>query len=58
MRIFFYAPFKPLGHPHPSGDLAIATGLYGYLAGRGAIELHDGRHPQGPMDFLEALVLD
>lgn len=35
MKIAFYAPFKPLGHPHPSGDLVIATGLYGYLAGRG-----------------------
>lgn len=35
MRIFFYAPFKPLGHPHPSGDLAIATGLYDYLTMRG-----------------------
>ena len=35
MRIFFYAPFKPLGHPHPSGDLAIAKGLYAFLTGRG-----------------------
>lgn len=35
MRIFFYAPFKPLGHSHPSGDLAIATGLYDYLTTRG-----------------------
>ncbi|UCF58103.1 MAG: glycosyltransferase family 4 protein [Deltaproteobacteria bacterium] len=35
MRIFFYAPFKPLGHPHPSGDLMIATGLYDYFARRG-----------------------
>ena len=31
MKISFYAPFKPLGHPNPSGDLVIATGLYRYL---------------------------
>ncbi len=35
MRICFYAPFKPLGHPHPSGDLIIATGLYDFLVARG-----------------------
>jgi phosphatidylinositol alpha-1,6-mannosyltransferase len=35
MRIFFYAPFKPLGHPRPSGDLIIATGLHDYFARRG-----------------------
>lgn len=35
MRICFYAPFKPLGHPHPSGDLIIATGLYDFLVSRG-----------------------
>lgn len=35
MRIFFYAPFKPLGHPHPSGDLIIATGLFNYFVRRG-----------------------
>ncbi|GBC63210.1 glycosyl transferase group 1 [Desulfonema ishimotonii] len=35
MRIAFYAPFKPLGHPHPSGDRVIASGLYHFLAGRG-----------------------
>jgi glycosyltransferase involved in cell wall biosynthesis len=35
MRIAFYAPFKPLGHPRPSGDLAIGTGLYQFLEGRG-----------------------
>ena len=34
MRIAFYAPFKPLGHPRPSGDLAIGTGLYQFLEGR------------------------
>ena len=35
MRIFFYPPFKPLGHPNPSGDLVIATGLYNYLKAQG-----------------------
>ncbi len=35
MRICFYAPLKPLGHPHPSGDLIIATGLYDFLVSRG-----------------------
>ncbi|NOR22952.1 MAG: hypothetical protein GQ542_00915, partial [Desulforhopalus sp.] len=35
MRIAFYAPLKPLGHPHPSGDLVIGTGLYQFLQGRG-----------------------
>lgn len=35
MRICFYAPFKPLGHPNPSGDLIIATGLYDFLLSQG-----------------------
>lgn len=35
LRIAFYAPLKPLGHPRPSGDLAIGTGLFQYLEGRG-----------------------
>ena len=35
MRIAFYAPFKPLGHHHPSGDLVIATGLYDYFVANG-----------------------
>jgi phosphatidyl-myo-inositol dimannoside synthase len=35
MKICFYAPFKPLGHPNPSGDLIIATGLYDFLTKRG-----------------------
>jgi phosphatidylinositol alpha-1,6-mannosyltransferase len=35
LRIAFYTPFKPLGHPHPSGDLVIATGLYDFLIARG-----------------------
>jgi glycosyltransferase involved in cell wall biosynthesis len=35
LRIAFYAPLKPLGHPHPSGDLVIGTGLYQFLEGRG-----------------------
>lgn len=35
MRICFYAPFKPLGHPNPSGDLIIATGLHDFLIEQG-----------------------
>jgi glycosyltransferase involved in cell wall biosynthesis len=35
MNICFYAPFKPIGHKHPSGDLVIATGLYEFLLRRG-----------------------
>ncbi len=35
LRIAFYAPFKPLGHRNPSGDLVIATGLVAFLRGRG-----------------------
>ena len=35
MRITFYAPFKPLGHGHPSGDLAIASSICSYLERRG-----------------------
>ena len=35
MRILFYAPFKPLDHPQPSGDWVIATGLYNYLMKKG-----------------------
>lgn len=35
MRITFYAPFKPLGHAHPSGDLAIAGSICAYLEGQG-----------------------
>jgi len=34
MHIGFYAPFKPLGHPNPSGDLIIASGLVETLAAR------------------------
>ena len=33
--ILFYAPFKPLGHQDPSGDLVTATEIVSYLAGRG-----------------------
>jgi glycosyltransferase involved in cell wall biosynthesis len=44
MRIAFYTPFKPLAHPHPSGDLVTATGLYEYFASRG----HDIREA-GPL---------
>jgi glycosyltransferase involved in cell wall biosynthesis len=35
MRICFYAPFKPLNHPNPSGDQIIAKGLYTFLTERG-----------------------
>ena len=35
MRILFYAPFKPLGHGHPSGDLVTASEIVGYLVSRG-----------------------
>ncbi|MDJ0721202.1 MAG: glycosyltransferase family 4 protein [Desulfobacterales bacterium] len=31
MKIFYYMPFKPLGHPNPSGDLIIGSGLFAYL---------------------------
>lgn len=31
MHISFYAPLKPLSHPHPSGDLVIGTGLFEFL---------------------------
>ena len=39
LRIGFYMPFKPLGHPHPSGDLIIGTELFQFLQRRG----HDVR---------------
>jgi glycosyltransferase involved in cell wall biosynthesis len=35
MKICFYAPFKPLGHPQPSGDLSIASGIVEFLKARG-----------------------
>lgn len=35
MHICFYAPFKPLGHANPSGDLVIATGIVDFLKRRG-----------------------
>jgi hypothetical protein len=35
MRILFYAPFKPLDHAHPSGDLVTATGIVDYLINKG-----------------------
>ncbi|MGD2099845.1 MAG: glycosyltransferase family 4 protein [Desulfobacterales bacterium] len=35
MKILFYAPFKPLGHSHPSGDLVTATEIVGYLVRQG-----------------------
>ena len=35
MKICFYAPFKPMGHANPSGDLVTATGIYDYLLNGG-----------------------
>ena len=35
MRIAFYAPFKPLDHPTPSGDLMIGRGIYAFLEQQG-----------------------
>jgi glycosyltransferase involved in cell wall biosynthesis len=35
MKISFYAPFKPLGHVQPSGDLVTATGIFDYLLNGG-----------------------
>jgi len=35
MRIAFYAPFKPLDHPSPSGDRTIGRGLVSFLRERG-----------------------
>jgi glycosyltransferase involved in cell wall biosynthesis len=35
MNISFYAPFKPLDHHHPSGDLVTAAGIYDFLKLRG-----------------------
>ena len=35
LRICFYTPFKPLDHPHPSGDLVTATGIFDFLAQQG-----------------------
>jgi glycosyltransferase involved in cell wall biosynthesis len=35
MRIGFYAPFKPLGHAHPSGDLVTAAGIVDFLVDQG-----------------------
>lgn len=35
MQIAFFAPFKPLGHRQPSGDLITAGGLVDFLVRRG-----------------------
>ena len=35
MKILFYAPFKPLDHVHPSGDLVTATEIVDYLIKKG-----------------------
>lgn len=31
MRIAYYMPFKPLGHPNPSGDLILGTEIHDHL---------------------------
>jgi glycosyltransferase involved in cell wall biosynthesis len=41
VKIAFYSPSKPLSHPVPSGEIAIARGLLRYLAARG----HDCAQP-------------
>jgi glycosyltransferase involved in cell wall biosynthesis len=35
LRICFYAPFKPLDHAHPSGDLVTAKGIFDFLVNQG-----------------------
>ncbi len=35
MRIAFYAPFKPLDHPTPSGDLMIGRSIFSFLKQQG-----------------------
>ncbi len=35
LRIAFYAPFKPLGHRKPSGDLVTAAGIFDFFTRRG-----------------------
>lgn len=35
LKIAFYAPFKPLGLPRPSGDQIIGRGLFAHLKARG-----------------------
>ena len=34
MRIAYYMPFKPMGHPNPSGDLITGTEIHDFLATR------------------------
>lgn len=41
MELSFYAPFKPVDHPHPSGDQMIAKSLVRFLEQQGhTIEIH------------------
>ena len=35
MKILFYTPFKPLGHPNPSGDIVTAKGIFDFLVKQG-----------------------
>ncbi len=67
MKIAFYAPFKPLGHPAPSGDLAIARGVVSFLENRGHrimvqsdlrtrwIYLRPWKWPKAVRDFIASL---
>ncbi len=34
MKIAYYMPFKPMGHPNPSGDLVTGTEIFTFLANR------------------------
>lgn len=34
MKIAYYMPFKPMGHPNPSGDLVTGTELYDFFRNR------------------------
>ena len=56
LRIIFYAPFKPLGHAHPSGDLVTATGIFDFLINQGH-RVYGGKFASMPLDILEALVM-
>ena len=56
MKILFYAPFKPLGHGHPSGDLVTATEIVSYLVSRGH-EVIRGQPLALPLGLLEAVVV-
>ena len=54
MKIAFYAPFKPLDHPNPSGDRIIGSGLFRYLSRQGH-DLWTASRLRCAVDFLETL---